>query len=216
VLEVDDEVVATAEPADPGWFTVRLRVQRGGAVVTVLRGRIRVVLVGSGAAGLPPWLSPFVVDRIPVVPAGPTPATFGWDWTVRYPDCHFSDRVQHGAYVRVLEETVDRFLVDRSISVPRLLAERGWIPVVSRARLRLLGDARMDDVVRASFSVSDILKNRMFDGRMDCHVIGSGPPRPVATATILHGYAVSVGAGAGTVAELDEATVKALLAEVGP
>ena len=46
MLEVDDEVLAEATPGDPGWFTVRLRVQRDATVSTVLRGRIRVVLIG--------------------------------------------------------------------------------------------------------------------------------------------------------------------------
>lgn len=220
VLEVDDEVVALARSAGSGVFEVRLRVAREATEVTVLRGRVRVMLVHRDAAHVrphvPQWLAPMVVPGVPAESLAPEPAAFGWDWRVRYPDCHFSSRVQHGGYVRVLEETVDRFLADRGICIPRLLAERGWIPVVSRARVRLLGDAHMDDEVRTSFTVGEVIKDRAFNGRMDCHVTGRGAPRAVATATILHGYAISAGAAAGTLAELDDATVKALLGGVAP
>jgi hypothetical protein len=45
---------------------------------------------------------------------------------------------------------------------------------------------------------------------MDCYALTDGPPRPVATATILHGYAVTEGALAGSLAEFDAATIAAL------
>jgi len=228
VLEIDDQVDARVEWLGRGRFGVRLTVARGAEPVTVLRGKVKVALVtertapdGAIGAAMPEFLTPLVVPDVaaiagPVLPS-PTNEPFNWNWRARYFHCHFSDRVQHGSYVAALEEVVDRFLADRGLSVPRLLAERGWIPVVSRARVRLLADAVMDEEIQTSFTVTDVFKNRAFDGRMDSHV--TSPQRPphaarhVATAQILHGYAVSRGEFAGSLAELDPQTVEALTAE---
>jgi len=222
VLEIDDEVEAAVEWTRPGRFGVRLTVDREGQAVTVMRGKLSVALVaeriqppGAAPANLPEYLSPLAVPSVkgeaePPVAGKP----FHFPWRARYFHCHFSDRVQHGTYVAALEEVVDRFLEHRGISVPRLLTERGWIPVVSRARVRLLADAHMDEDIQTSFSVSDIVKDRGYDGRMDSHVTVDGQPtRHVATAQILHGYAVSQGELAGTLAELDAQTIQALTAE---
>jgi acyl-CoA thioesterase FadM len=231
VLELDDEVAAEVGWLGPGRFGVRLTVPRDGTVVPVLRGRVAVALVAErpGPAGrpggpapagppVPDCLAPLVVPSVaaaagpvepPPAPAGP----FDWRWRVRYFHCHYSDRVQHGSHVQALEEVVDRFLADRGLSVPRLLAERGWIPVVSRARVRLLADAHLDEQVRTTFAVAEIVKDRGFDGRMDSYVADPehpDRPRHVATARILHGYAVSTGADAGRLAALDPDTVAAL------
>ncbi|SCG46767.1 Acyl-CoA thioesterase FadM [Micromonospora echinaurantiaca] len=219
VLEVDDEVEARVEPRGPGRFGVRLHLRRDGQPVTVLRGTVTVALVterGAPAGDPPPALAPLVVPGVAAVaPADPPPPAaeaYRFGWRARYFHCHYSDRVQHGSHVAALEEVVDRFLADRGLSVPRLLAERSWIPVVSRARVRLLADAHMDDEIETTFTVTEIVKDRAFDGRMDAFATGPGRDRPrhVATARILHGYAVSAGSAAGTLAELDAETVKAL------
>jgi acyl-CoA thioesterase FadM len=137
-------------------------------------------------------------------------AGFVWTWRVRYFHCQYSERVQHSGYVRALEEVVDRYLADRGISIPRMLRERGWIPVVSRARIRVLADALLDETVYTTFTVTDVLKDVTYDATMDCYVVRDGRLLKVATATILHGYAVSRGPDAGTLAALDPATVAAL------
>jgi acyl-CoA thioesterase FadM len=222
VLEVDDEVEAQVGWLGPGRFGVRLTVARDGESVTVLRGKVAVALVTERTAPTgspaPECLAPLVVPAVAAV-AEPidTPLwteCFGWQWRARYFHCHYSDRVQHGSYVQALEEVVDRFLADRGLSVPRLLAERGWIPVVSRVRVRLLADAHMDEEIRTTFAVPDIVKDRAFDGRMDSYVVGAHEPRHVATARILHGYVISKGDAAGALAELDPETVKALTGAV--
>lgn len=222
VLEVDDSVRAEVNRTRPGRFAVRLTTERDGVPVTVLRGRITVALVQeryAEVAPCPAWLSELVVPAVRgPVPAPPREDGFEWPWRVRYFHCHFSDRVQHAAYVGALEETVDRFLAEAGISVPRLLAERGWIPVVSRVGVRLLADARMDDVVRTTFTVDDVIGGRAFTGRMDCFAPdsegeggeGDGGKRPVATASILHGYAISRGPGTGSLAQLDPPILRAL------
>lgn len=229
VLDVDDEVTVEVRPVRPGRFGVRLAVHRDDTDVTVCRAKVTVALVRERDAPasdpLPPDLAGLVVDGVREaadleprdldVPAGAEPAdvfkdAFLWTWRVPYFYCHYSDRVQHSGYVRALEEVVDRFLADRGISVGRMLAERGWIPVVSRARVRLVADAHMEETMFTTFTVQEVLKGVTYDARMDCHVRRGDRLVHVATAQILHGYAVSRGPDAGRLAELDGSTLDAL------
>lgn len=218
-LEVDDLVRARVTATRPGSFAVTLHADRDGAEVLALRGKVTVALlreadapaarpISTGADLLPEPLAQLRVAADP----GPAEA-FGWSWRAPYYYCHFSDRVQHSGYVRVLEEAVDRFLDHRGISVGRLVRERGWIPVVSRARVRMLAPAHMDEIVHTTFVVQDVLKDTLFDGRMDSYVDRDGERIHVATASILHGYAVSRGPDAGRPATLDPGIVRALLGE---
>ncbi|MER6668135.1 thioesterase [Amycolatopsis japonica] len=231
VLELDDEVEVEVTPGRGDKLNVQLSVVRDGEKVTVLRGKVTVVLVRERAAdtraAAPEALAHLEVpalkssvERI-AIPAGETaesvltasPGAFLWSWRAPYFYCHYSDRVQHSGFVRTLEEVVDRYLADRGISVGRMLTERAWIPVVSRARVRLLEDARMEETVHTVFTVTDILRGVMFDGRMDCYVRRGQELVPVATAQILHGYAIAAGPGAGGMAELDEGVVHALIGD---
>jgi len=215
VLEVDDEVVAevTAQ-ATPGRFAVKLRTVRASGETVVLRGKLTVALVpqpdAPAAEPVPGELAPLVTDSFPAAPEDPPPGVFAWTWRVPYFYCQYSDQLAHSGYVRALEEVVDRFLDDRGLAVPKLLAERGWIPVVSRAAVRLHAPARMDERVRTTFAVQDVLKGVMYDATMHCAVERDGRWITTATGRILHGYAISRGPDAGTLAELDEATVAAL------
>jgi acyl-CoA thioesterase FadM len=229
VLDVDDAVTAEVAPVRPGRFSVRLKVERDSAEVSVLRGKVTVALVSErdapGDRPAPPELTPLVVpgvvgDRLDlVVPDGQQvrdvlapdgSGAFLWSWTARYFHCHFSDRVQYSAYVRALEEVVDRALADRGMSIATTLTERGWIPVVSRVRVTMLADVHMEEVVHTTFTVTDVLKRITYDGRMDCYVLRGNDLVHVATAGILHGYAISRGERAGQLAELDDATVAVL------
>ncbi|WET78296.1 thioesterase family protein [Amycolatopsis sp. QT-25] len=231
VLELDDEVEVEVAPGRGDKLNVQLSVVRDGEKVTVLRGKVTVALVRERAAdstaAAPEALARLevpaltsTVERI-AIPAGETaesvlteaPGAFLWSWRAPYFYCHYSDRVQHSGFVRTLEEVVDRYLADRGISVGRMLSERAWIPVVSRARVRLLEDARMEETVHTVFTVTDILRGVMFDGRMDCYVQRGQELVPVATAQILHGYAIAAGPGAGGMAQLDEGVVHALIGD---
>ncbi|RSN31411.1 hypothetical protein DMC61_14790 [Amycolatopsis sp. WAC 04169] len=231
VLELDDEVEVEVTPGRGDKLNVQLSVVRGGEKVTVLRGKVTVALVRERAAdaraAAPEALAHLEVPALKsaaariAIPAGETaesvltasPGAFLWSWRAPYFYCHYSDRVQHSGFVRTLEEVVDRYLADRGISVGRMLTERAWIPVVSRARVRLLEDARMEETVHTVFTVTDILRGVMFDGRMDCYVQRGQELVPVATAQILHGYAIAAGPGAGGMAELDEGVVHALIGD---
>jgi acyl-CoA thioesterase FadM len=219
-------------------FTVRITAQRHGQEVTALKGKVRVALVSEEKdpererEPVPDDLAPFVVPAVdaltppgavatPLVvsegrsvadvlaPAGSN--AFLWSWRIPYFYCHFSDRMQHSAYVRALEEVVDRFLFDRGLSIRSMMTERGWIPVVSRVRVRMLADAHMEEEIYTVFQVEEILKDISYTARMDCYVSRGDRLVHTATATIMHGYAVSRGKDAGTVAVLDERTQAALL-----
>ncbi|MBC2875748.1 MULTISPECIES: serine aminopeptidase domain-containing protein [Streptomyces] len=237
-LEAEDQVYATIISATPkpgkgAPFTVTLNVERDGRPVTVLKGKVRVALVavkdGSGTEPVPAVLEPYVVPEVaalthpeaatlPVgegrevadvlVPEGS--GAYLWSWRAPYTYCHFSDRLQHSAYVRTLEEVVDRFLHDRGIAIGRLLEERAWIPVVSRARVQMLADVFMEETVHTVFQVQDVIKDTVYTARMDCYVRRGDGLERVATATIMHGYAVSRGEKAGTVAVFDD-EVRAVL-----
>jgi acyl-CoA thioesterase FadM len=236
VLELDDEVRAEVSSRPDDRLAVRLSVVRDGRDVTVLRGTVRLALVHESGVGTS-RRAPAPLARLEVATltqaAGPTdlpplrlrpdepvarilaraPGAFVWSWRAPYYYCHFSDRVQHSGFVRALEEVVDRFLDDRGLSVAYLLATRSWIPVVSRARVRMLAAAHMEETVHTVFTVLDVPRGMLFDGRMDCYVRRGDELRPVATARILHGYAVAAGDSAGALAELDDGVVRALRGE---
>jgi acyl-CoA thioesterase FadM len=230
LLEVDDEVRAEVVELAPGRFTVTFEASRAGARVLVMRGRLAVALVRERDGPAPPdRVAPLVATDVAGartvaeagdVPIGPgqdvrsllTPGAGGllWSWRAPYFACHFSDRVQHSAYVRALEEVVDRFLFDRGLSIREMLVRRGWIPVVSRARVQLVADAHMEETVHTLFTVTEVLRRTAYDARMDCFVERAGRLVRCATARILHGYALSRGEGAGRLVELDEGTIAAL------
>lgn len=236
-LELDEQVHVTvvsgqARPDQGAPFTVEMTVERDGADVTVLTGRVRVALVpvkeSIATEPVPSFLAPYVVPEVAAlrdqeaatlqIPEGATvedvlggPNAYLWSWRAPYTYCHFSDRLQHSAYVRTLEEVVDRFLHDRGLAIGDLLVERSWIPVVSRARVRMLSDVWMEETVHTVFTVEEVLKDRAYTARMDCYVRRGDEVVRTATATIMHGYAVSAGPDAGTLAVLDPATQAILL-----
>jgi acyl-CoA thioesterase FadM len=196
---------------------VRLRARRPGAP-TVLRGRITVALArepGAPAAASPPdALAPLVVDHVGAgahdVPAEALDKGFVWSWRVPYTDCQFSEHLQFAGYVRAMEQVVDLFLADRGLSVATMLRNRGWIPVVSRARISVLADVAMEETVHTVFTVTDVLKGVGFDATMDCYVRRGAGLMHTATGGILHAYAIAGGPGAGGLATLDGPTVAAL------
>jgi acyl-CoA thioesterase FadM len=233
VLEIDDDVRVEVSAGRGSKLAVTLSVVRDGAEVTVLRGKVSVALVRERTAPqhkpAPERLAGLEVGELTEASTVSRPAlrrlgagesaesaltaepgSFLWSWRAPYFYCHYSDRVQHSGYVRALEEVVDRFLAERGISVGRMLTERSWIPVVSRARVQLIEAAHMEETIHTTFTVTDILLGTIFDGRMDCFVQRGEELIPVATAQILHGYAIAAGEGAGGMATLDDEVVRAL------
>jgi acyl-CoA thioesterase FadM len=227
LVEVDDEIIGEVASKAPGRFSVRLRARRSSVEPVVVNGNVRIALVRekslSESIPAPEPLAPLVTLAVSAINteayaedprAGGRESAFTWSWQARYFHCHYSGRVQHSAYIRALEEVVDRFLADRGISIARLLQERDWIPVVSRARVTLLADARMGEMIHTTFAIEEILKGLAYNARMDCYVRRGETLTRTATARILHGYAIAGGDAAGQLAPLDEAT-QAALAEDG-
>jgi acyl-CoA thioesterase FadM len=222
LLEIDDEVLVGVTLREPGRFRVAMHITGPDRPRLALRGQVVVALVPEATA--PDRVSPaaeiaamlghdipasLLEDELEAGSAAARP--FSWDWRARYFHCHYSDRVQHSAYVRALEEVVERFLDDRGMSIRTLLDDRGYIPVVSRARVRLVGAAHMEETIHTTFAVDEILKGTAFGATMECHVQRAGRPIPVARATILHGYASSRGADAGALIALSDAMQARLL-----
>lgn len=237
-MHTDDVIggTVTAGPPRPGTsavpFAVRLTANHGGADVPVLTGKLLVSLVterdGTAVLPVPGELAPFVVPRIgdgtgTALPAADDAAArealaassgndFRWKWPIPYYACHYYTRIQHSAYVKLLEEAVDRYLEHVGLPITGLLAQRDWIPVVSRARADLHADAYMGEVLQITFTVDDIIKDTLFTARMNCHVQRGGELVHVASATIMHGYVLARGAGAfSDLVTLDAATQQALL-----
>lgn len=232
LVEVDDCLRAETTAVRPGELIVTLHAARAGELTTAVRGKVRVAVVRedgvSNAAPAPPALARLIVpgvadpasarrdvplatgDTAAAALAAADPRAAHWAWTARYFYCHYSRSVQHSAYVRALEEAADRFLADRGLPIGPTLDDRGWIPVVSRARVRLLDDASMDETIHTTFAVDGIAKNLAYECRMDCYAERGTTLAHVATGRMLQGYAMGRGAGAGRLVTLDDATVRAL------
>ncbi|MCP2235320.1 thioesterase family protein [Prauserella halophila] len=239
VLEVDDDLEVVVEPATrqkPGHgaaFTARILIRKSDDKVLALKGKVRVALIAEKDAPAsepaPSAVSGLVLDEVAALADADETAlpisdgqdaadvlapqgsgAYLWSWRAPYFYCHYSDRVQHSAYVRAMEEVVDHFLHDRGLGVGKMLEERAWIPVVSRARVRLTADAHMEEIVHTVFTVQDFIKDMSYTATFDCYVRRGDRLVRTATGTIMHGYAISRGEKAGTVALLDEDTKKAL------
>jgi acyl-CoA thioesterase FadM len=134
-----------------------------------------------------------------------------WRWRIPYFYCHFSERLQHSGYLRVMEEVVDLFLAERGISIRTMLDSRRWIPVVPRARLEILQEAYMEEELLTVFTVEEVFKDLTYTARMDCYVQrpGIGTVK-TATGTITHGYAEILDRRDWRLVPFDAATIAAL------
>jgi acyl-CoA thioesterase FadM len=221
LLLLDERVQGRVSLQRPGQFLVELLVQRGDQTVALAKARVWVEVVGEAgapqSASVPAGLMALAPLQRGAIDgdAGEDEACVGaepftWEWVARYFHCQYSDRVQYSAYVRALEETVDRYLAACGMSVAKVLGERNWIPVVSRLRLRSCGEARMEEIMQTTFRVKEFIKRAAFVGTMECRVERAGNRVRVAAAEIMHGYAWSSGAQAGKLVDLDEGVQEAL------
>lgn len=135
-----------------------------------------------------------------------------WRWRIPYFYCHFSERIQHSGYLRIMEEVVDLFLADRGISI-RTMLDRKWIPVVPQARVEVLREALMEEELYTVFTVEDVFKDLTYTARMDCYVVRGGELIQTATGRITHGYALIVNRRDWRVVPFDQETIAALRGE---
>jgi len=237
-MQSDDLIVGsvTAIAAKPGQgaaFDVRLAARRGEEDVRVLNGKVRVQLVsekdGNPAEPVPADLAAFVVAEVSTPGAAETATVtgtaqlaaalaersgndFAWSWKIPYFACHYYTRIQHSAYVKLLEEAVDRYLDHAGLPITGLLAQRDWIPVVSRARIDLHADAYMGETLLITFAVDDVIKDTVYTARMECRVLRGDQLVHIASATIMHGYVIARGPKAfQELVQIDATTRSALL-----
>ncbi|WKX70527.1 hypothetical protein [Streptomyces sp. XD-27] len=189
------------------------------AVTSTVRLALRVDTYLPAAAEVPADLRPFAVERLgadlpPVADPAPESAAaataalaaggdeeavlaaltrgrnaHAWKWTVSYPYCHFTERLQLSGYLRLMEEAKDRFVAARGISIKTLLDERRWIPVVPRSQVRVVDEALMEEDLYTVYTVEEVFKDLTYTSRMDNYVIRNGSFHLVQTGTITHGYA---------------------------
>ena len=136
-----------------------------------------------------------------------------WKWRIPYFYCHFTERIQHSGYLRIMEEVVDLFLADRGISIRRMLTDQKWIPVVPQARVEILREALMEEELYTVFTVEDVFKDLTYTARMDCYVLRGDELVQTATGRITHGYALILDRHAWEVVPFDERTLAALRGE---
>jgi acyl-CoA thioesterase FadM len=136
-----------------------------------------------------------------------------WKWRIPYFYCHFTERIQHSGYLRLMEEVVDLFLADRGISIRRMLTDQKWIPVVPQARVEILREALMEEELYTVFTVEDVFKDLTYTARMDCYVRRGDELVQTATGRITHGYALILDRHAWEVVPFDERTMAALRGE---
>ncbi|HZM75672.1 MAG TPA: hypothetical protein VFC19_08085 [Candidatus Limnocylindrales bacterium] len=158
------------------------------------------MVVGRGTQGVDALIAPVVGDS----------NAFVWRWRIPYFYCHFSERLQHSGYLRLMEEVVDLFLAARGISIRDMLAGQRWIPVVPRAQLRILRPALMEEEIYTVLTVEDIFKDLLYTARMDCYVPRDGVLAHTATGRITHGYAEVVDRGTWRHVPFDDKTMDAL------
>jgi acyl-CoA thioesterase FadM len=225
-------------------LAIEMFVSRDGRVVKAAGGQVKLVFrqadVRFGGAEPPPeTLLPYVTPEIRRGRSKEQPAAvcvgrgsanpdedpirrwipkdsnaFVWKWHVPYFYCHFTERLQHSGYVRILEEVVDRFLADRGISIQTMLRRRGWIPVVTDAKVEILREALMEETLYTVYTVDTIFKRLSYTARMDCYVPRDGSLVPTARGWITHGYLHIADRGtAGALAEFDDTVVAALSGE---
>jgi acyl-CoA thioesterase FadM len=113
---------------------------------------------------------------------------FVWARRVPYFHAGFFAWASHTAFLRQIEEVVDRFLLHAGLSIGELCRDRRWIPVVQEHSLEMRAPVGMEEVLFTTFRVVEIVASRLFRARVGFWVVRDGRPVEVATATITHGY----------------------------
>lgn len=238
-LEIDDvtriEVQSLTEPGDPELrLGVELFVVRGGQAVKAAAAQVRILFREAGgqrgrAEPPPTELLPYVSSEIrrpngetrepqglPERAGEPVANAFVWRRRIPYFYCHFTERIQHSGYVRILEEVVDLFLADRGISIETLLTARDWIPVVADARIEILREAFMEEELHTVYTVEGVFKRMRYTARLDCYVERAGQRIHTATGRITHAYLrIADRRTGGSLAEFDDTVMAALAGRKG-
>lgn len=239
LASVEVQPVATDDPQE-AIYNVQIFVERDGKTMKAANGRVYVIFRRQpqfpALQSPPAFLAPFIRNEIrrpndqPARAAGFTTAreageidkaiidqltahhndAFVWKWHVPYFYCHFSKRLQHSGYLRLMEEVVDLFLADRGISIRTMLDTRQWIPVVPSAQVELLREALMEETLYTVYTVEEIFKTLTYRARMDCYVLRNDELIHTAEGHITHGYAKILDTSGWELVPFDETTLAAL------
>jgi len=117
------------------------------------------------------------------------PTVFVWPRHVPYFHCGYYRWMQHSAYLRQLEEVVERYLAYIDFPIGAMLRERRWVPIVQEHSLDILQQAEMEEVLYTTFRVTEIFASRLFRASAGFHVVRDARPLQVARGRITHGYA---------------------------
>lgn len=219
---------------------VKMFVTRGDKPLKVLTGKVKVLFrKDRDGANIPttvPGLAPYVVSEISRVNGSGAGGrgfrkergvagaddqlirdiiaqnenSFVWKWHIPYFYCHFTERIQHSGYLRLMEEVVDLFLADRDISIRKMLDTRQWIPVVPQASLEILREGYMEETIYTVYRVENVFKAVTYTARVDCYVERDDCLVHTATGRITHGYAVIEDRRNWSLVNFDDETVRAL------
>lgn len=138
------------------------------------------------------------------------PGHHDWHFTVPYPFCRAASVLQFDGYVRLVEDGIERYLRAHGISVRRLLVERGWIPVVTDWKINIHEPVFMEETLLIRMDVTSIFKGLLWETRISFVAMRDDKETTVAESFIRHGYAVTKGPGAGTMATFDKEVRHAL------
>lgn len=207
-LKLDELLRTEIQPAParrqaPGCldFAVTHWVEREGKPLKAYSGHLRLRLRRDASLGFAPQtghasaLLPYITDQATdVAPrdmaqradVGPS---VSYEMQVPYYYCHGNERMKMSAYLRLMEQADAEFCAARGIPIVRLLDEQRWIPAVPSASVSLLGEVRMNDQLRITYGVVDIVKNFTYKSLFQCHVKRDGEWQPVAIGEIVHAYA---------------------------
>jgi acyl-CoA thioesterase FadM len=141
--------------------------------------------------------------------------TFVWKWHIPYFYCHFTERMQHSGYLRLMEEVEDLFLADRGISIRTMLHSKKLIPVVPHVRVEILEEAYMEEPVYTVYTLEEMYKEYTYTHCMDCYILREGRLIKTATGKITHGYAVIDNRRDWSLVAMDEDTIEAINNEKG-
>ena len=229
-LRLDEESVAQVKPLGGRYYDVKLAAIDGDGTRDVMRGRFTVVLLTDRpGSSLPGDLAPLAVPEIAGLGtavgshesrfeeqalaeavANGGPEGLRRSWRVPYSACGYSGYMRHSAYVRALEGLSEDFLAERQAAMGWLAAEYGWVPVFTRARLRLVGEARVDERLHGVYNAAQVVQGAMIDGRVDFYVFRQNVPVPTATGIFLHGFCAADDSTASRGAELPQALLAAV------
>lgn len=206
---LDDAVYVTVEPChDEESRSLRFR-----CLASVVRESGRVVVATGELSGQltrlsndprftdrrkpEPLLGAWIHEDIPMVDAEhPIPVRgrehLGVTWTQRlgYVYGHYFGPLYVDAYLRILEDAKDRFMVEIGCPLEQLAATEGLVPMVTRFNLHLESIANMGVSATIDYHVTNIIKRLLYDAAFQAwELLGDGMGRPLVTGSIQHGYA---------------------------